>query len=51
MGDFFPNLDEENRKKLHAESLLEEQTEDAKSSDAWSSLEKKLLVGKVAEEE
>lgn len=51
LGDLFPNTDEENRKKIHAESLLEEQTEDANSSDAWSSLEKKLLVGKVAEEE
>ena len=51
LSNLFPNTDEEDRKKQHTESLLEEQLEDANSSDAWSSLEKKLLVEKVTEEE
>ena len=51
LKDLFPNTNDEDRKKQHTESSLEEQLEDANSSDAWSSLEKKLLVGKVTEEE
>ena len=47
----FPNLDEESRHNLLEETLLQEELEDSKSSTAWTSLEKKLLVEKVSEEE
>lgn len=49
--NLFPNLDEEDRLRLHEETALQEQLEDSKSSTAWTSLEKKLLVEKVSEEE
>ena len=48
--NIFPDLDEEKRKENFEESLLEEHLEDSKSSSAWTSLEKKLLIEKFEEE-
>ena len=46
----FPNLDTESRQKLHEEIIIQEQLEDSKSSNAWVSLEEKLLSKNVEEE-
>ncbi|MBJ99874.1 MAG: hypothetical protein CMB48_02670 [Euryarchaeota archaeon] len=48
--NLFPNYDEEKRKGRIEELLLEEHLEDSKSSSAWTSLEKKLLIEKFEEE-
>ena len=48
--NIFPNIDEEKRKGNIEELLLEEHLEDSKSSSAWTSLEKKLLIEKFEEE-
>ncbi|HJM45287.1 MAG TPA: hypothetical protein QF644_05000 [Candidatus Poseidoniaceae archaeon] len=50
-ANLFPNLDEESRLRSHQDTVLQEELEDSKSSTAWTSLEKKLLVEKVSEEE
>ena len=46
----FPNLDAESRQKSHEEIIIQEQLEDSKSSNAWVSLEEKLLSKSVEEE-
>ena len=46
----FPNLDAESREESHKEILIQEQLEDSKSSNAWVSLEEKLLSKNVEEE-
>ena len=50
LNKLFPNLDAESRQKLHEESIVQEQLEDSKSSNAWVSLEEKLLSKSVEEE-
>tara|TARA_B100001123_G_C15210387_1_gene987019 strand:+ start:453 stop:827 length:375 start_codon:yes stop_codon:yes gene_type:complete len=46
----FPNTDSVSRQKFHEEILLQEQLEDSKSSNAWTSLEEKLLTKNLEEE-
>ena len=46
----FPNLDTESRQKSYEEILIQEQLEDSNSSNAWASLEEKLLVKNIEEE-
>ena len=48
--NIFPNLSEEKRKANLEKSFLEEHLQDSKSSSAWTSLEKKLLIEKYEEE-
>lgn len=48
--NIFPNSSEEKRRANIEDSFLEEHLQDSKSSSAWTSLEKKLLIEKYEEE-
>ena len=48
--NIFPNSNEEKRRANIEDAFLEEHLQDSKSSSAWTSLEKKLLIEKYEEE-
>ena len=49
-GNLIPNSSEIERRDSLEKDIIQEQLEDSKSSNAWSSLEKKLLINKIEEE-
>ena len=49
-GNLIPNTTSDDRRHTLEKDIIQEQIEDSKSSDAWSSLEKKLLTSKIEEE-
>ncbi len=49
-GNLIPDLDQNERRNIFEQDILQEELEDSKSNDAWASLEKKLLSDKIEEE-